>query len=533
MRRVRMKRCARNHWETSGVTDGDEHARVVAFLSDPAAHGGAAVEVAQTHGALVFLAGDRAYKLKRDISYDYLDFSTPERRRAMLQRELDLNRAAAPEIYDGLVAVTRTATGGFELGGVGQPVEWVLRMRRFPAEAELAEIARRDGIDPALADAIGAVVARYHADAAPAATDDGAGRIGRVIADILSSLADMEDALDPAAVARLRGAAEAALRRVAPLLDARARAGFVRRCHGDLHLGNLVVIKGRPVPFDALEFDERLATTDVLYDLAFLLMDLMHAGLRPAANRVLGRYLAHADTPDHHDGLAALPLFLALRAAIRAMVAVQRARLAKDPAEGRAEARGYLADAAAYLDPPGPALVAVGGLSGSGKTTLAAGLAPGIGAAPGAVHLRSDIERKIMFGVDPLEPLPAEGYRSEVGAQVYERLRERAARALRAGHSVLLDAVHDIDAERAAAEALAARAGVPFAGLWLEADPQALVARVSARRGDASDADAAVVRRQLEAAPAAVDWHTVDASGSAPETQARAREVLAPLLTRS
>ena len=507
------------------VTQDDEHAEVVAFLSDRAVHG-TEVEVARTHGALVFLAGDRAYKLKRAIAYDYMDFSTPERRRAMLQRELDLNRPAAPEIYHDLVAVTREADGTLALDGAGEPVEWVLRMRRFPAQAELAEVARRGSVDAALAARIGRVVAGYHADAPRAGVGDGAARIARIVADILGSLAQMDDVLDGAAVADLRARAEATLGRVGGLLDARAAAGFVRRCHGDLHLGNLVLIEGRPVPFDALEFDERLATIDVLYDLAFLLMDLMHVDLRPAANAVLGHYLAHADEPAHHDGLAALPLFLALRAAIRAMVAVQRARLADDPAEGEAAARAYLAEAAAYVAPPPPVLVAVGGLSGSGKTTLAAGIAPGIGAAPGAVHLRSDIERKVMFGVDPLEKLPPEGYRPEISAQVYARLRARAEKALGAGHAVVLDAVHDIETERAAAEALAARAGVPFHGLWLEAEPEALIARVRARRGDASDADADVVRHQLTSAPGAVAWDVVDASGTAQATLARARTVL-------
>ncbi len=512
------------------VMQENEHAEVVAFLSDPSVHG-TDVEVARTHGALVFLAGDRAYKLKRDIAYDYMDFSTPERRRAMLQRELDLNRPHAPEIYHDLVAVTRGPDGGLALDGPGDPVEWVLRMRRFPAQAELAEVARRGGIDAALAARIGRVVAGYHADAPRAGVDHGAARIGRIVADILGSLAQMDDVLDADAVTDLRAKTDAALGRVGGLLDARAAAGFVRRCHGDLHLGNLVLIEGRPVPFDALEFDERLATIDVLYDLAFLLMDLMHVDLRPAANAVLGHYLAHADEPAHHDGLAALPLFLALRAAIRAMVAVQRARLADDPAEGEAAARDYLTEAGACLAPPRPVLVAVGGLSGSGKTTLAAGIAPGIGAAPGAVHLRSDIERKVMFGVDPLEKLPAEGYGPDVSARVYARLRERAERALRAGHAVVLDAVHDIETERAAAAAVAARAGVPFHGLWLEAEPQALIERVSARRGDASDADADVVRHQLAGAPDTVEWHMVDASGTAQATLANARAVLGAVLT--
>ena len=501
-----------------------EHDEIVSFLSDPGTHGGAQVEVKRTHGAVVFLAGEDAYKIKRPVRYDYMDFSTLESRRRALQRELDLNRPAAGEIYRGLIPVTRSG-GGHALGGEGDAVEWVLHMRRFPAEAELSAIAQAGDFGTTLARDLGAVIARYHAEA-PVRDLDGAELIAEIITELDAAFIAMTDRLDDTATRNFTQGAEAQFARVRGLLAERAAAGHVRRCHGDLHMGNIVVLDGHPVPFDALEFDERLGTMDVLYDLAFLLMDLHHKGLRAQANIVLNRYLHAAGAEAHYDALALLPLFLGLRAGIRAMVAVQRADGAEKPDAALEEGRGYLEAANAHLAPPPALLVGVGGLSGSGKSTLAARLAPCIGPAPGAVHLRSDLIRKQFFDVDEFATLPESAYAPEVSETVYARLRDRANRALRAGHGVVVDAVHLHEHERSGTRALAEAAGADFAGLWLEAEPGVLIARVEARRGDASDADAAVVRGQLRAAPEVEDWLHVDASGSIDTTLRNAREAL-------
>jgi len=499
---------------------------IAAFLSDPRTHGGHPVEVMRTHAAMVFLAGDRAWKIKRPVVYDYLDFSRPETRRAMLQRELELNGPAAPQIYDRLVPITREADGRLALEGDGPAEEWVLKMRRFPAEAELSRVAARGGLTDALAADLGRAVAAYH-DAAPQRAAEGPELIAEILDELGRVFAEMPQAIGRRHAVAFRTEAGAALDEVAGLLRARAAAGFVRRCHGDLHLRNLVLIDGRPVPFDALEFDERLGTMDVLYDLAFLLMDLRQAGLARAANGVLNRWLHHAGAAAHLDALAALPLFLSVRAAIRAMVAGQRAQGAT-AAEAQAavtEARAYLAAARAYLAPPAGRAVAVGGLSGSGKSTLAAALAPDIGPAPGAVHLRSDLIRKAQAGVAETVPLPAESYTAEASARVYSELRSRAARVLAAGHGVVMDAVHLTAEDRAATAAVAREAGVGFDGLWLEAPAEVLLARVAGRRGDASDADAAVVRAQLARAEGG-GWLRLDASGAPEATEARARAAL-------
>jgi predicted kinase len=312
------------------------------------------------------------------------------------------------------------------------------------------------------------------------------------------------------------------LDRATAIIDERAAHGLVRRCHGDLHLANIVLLQGQPTLYDALEFDEALATIDTLYDLAFLLMDLDVQAQRPAANVVLNRYLYCSGQKLDVHGLAALPLFLALRAAIRALVTSDRA--AQEAGESRerdlARARRYLAAALGHATPAMPRLVVVAGLSGTGKTTLAAALAPLLGASPGAVHLRSDLERKALAGVGELERLPASAYTPEARQRIYNSLRKKAAAALRARHAVILDAVYDSESERREIENLADTLNIPMHGLWLHADPTTLIARMETRRGDASDATPDVVRHQLAAAIGCLSarWHSLDAGSNAMDT---------------
>ncbi len=504
------------------TSDQDEAVR---FLRSGAAFsGGATAEVIETHGAFVFLSGDEALKMKRAVKYPYLDFSTLEKREAMLRRELELNRPFAPQTYRDVVPITRGADGGLVLGGSGAAVEWVLRMRRFAAEDELEAIAGRGAFTDELAEALGHSVALYHRQA-EIRRADGAGLIGAILDELAEAFADMHSDLGTERAARFADAAADAFADLSPQLAKRAQAGHVRRCHGDLHLRNIVLIEGRPVPFDALEFDETLGTCDVLYDLAFLVMDLQHRGLRRAANIVLNAYLQAVDGAED-AGLATLPLFLAIRAAIRAMVDVQGDRAREAPGRSDADARAYIEDACAALAPPPPRLVAVGGLSGTGKTSLARRIAPAVGAAPGAIHLRSDVERKALAGVAPAERLPPASYGPEAGRHVYARLLDRAERILAADHAVIIDATFLSLADREAAEALAARLGVPFAGLWLEAPPATLLARVTARTGDASDADADVVRQQLARDTGEIRWDRVVAGTSLAEAEDAAQAIL-------
>jgi len=312
------------------------------------------------------------------------------------------------------------------------------------------------------------------------------------------------------------------------LLLARGRSGTVRRGHGDLHLGNIVLLEGRPVPFDAIEFDPLVATGDVLYDLAFLLMDLLERRLERAANIVLNRYFFGARQSEPYDGLAALPLFLSLRAAIRAKVTA--ARLANVGARDRDSleraAVTYFQLAIALLSPEPAMLIAVGGLSGTGKSLLARNLAPAVQPAPGALVLRSDVERKLLLNVAETERLPEAAYHADVNAKVYKILCEKAARIVRAGHSAIVDAVFARADERNAVAAVASSHGAAFHGLFLDADLKTRLARVGTRIRDASDADASVARSQETFDLGPIAWTQIDASGAANDTLMRARSAL-------
>jgi aminoglycoside phosphotransferase family enzyme/predicted kinase len=495
---------------------------VIAFLEHAASHGGAPVKRIDTHAATVFLAGGRALKIKRAVRFAFLDYSTLDKRKAACAAEIEVNRPYAPEIYRRVVAITRERDGTLAIGGAGAPVEWAVEMRRFDETRTLDHLAEAGRIDDALADALGRAVARAHAAATafPYAGFDGA--LAAIIAANDAELRTAPELFPPQAVSALTEATRAAFARVRALLSARERAGLVRRCHGDLHLGNIVLIGGAPVLFDAIEFDPAIATTDVFYDLAFLLMDLIERGLSAAANIVLNRYLHETRRAEDLDALAALPLFLSLRAAIRAKVTAARRALGATSVEP--SARAYFALAGKLLTPPPPRLIAVGGLSGTGKSLLARALAPEILPAPGAVVLRSDVERKALFGVAESERLPGNAYAPAVSVQVYATLADKARRVVGAGHSAIVDAVFATADERAAI-ALAA-AGATFHGLFLTADLATRLARVGGRKGDASDADAAVAKAQERYGLGPLSWTLVDASGRPQETLRRTRTAL-------
>jgi predicted kinase len=383
-------------------------------------------------------------------------------------------------------------------------------------------------IDTDLAEALGRVVAAAHARAPRADAGSWISALATFIGQNELAFREATDLFAVADIEHLTAATRAALSDKRPLLDSRGAAGLIRRGHGDLHLGNIALIDGVPVPFDAIEFDPLIAAGDVLDDLAFLLMDLVERGLTHAANTVLNRYLVEAGRDEDLDALAALPLFLSLRAAIRAKVTAARREFV-DAGEreriGRA-AQAYFALALRLIAPPAPMLVAIGGLSGTGKSALARRFAARMPPAPGAVVLRSDIERKRMYGVAEAERLPAEAYTADATRRVYARVAGKARRALTAGHSVIADAVFARPEERAAIEAVGRDCGVSCHGVFLTADLAIRLARVGGRRGDASDADSRVVREQEHYDLGTVGWTTLDAGGSPDQLLATAAEAL-------
>lgn len=480
----------------------DRFEAVAAWLATGAGTGRAAERVVETSIAKVFLFADRALKLKKPVDFGFLDFSTVERRRWAIERELTFNRATAPGLYRAVHAVT-AAPGGFALDGPGEPIDWVLEMARFPDGAILA--GRPEAADGDFAEGLGREIARIQS--AAERVDPAAGR--DCLAYVLGSNAELlrrkEGVLGREAVERLIEATQAAFEGQSDLLFQRGGAGFVRRLHGDLHLGNIMIEDGRPVLFDCIEFSDVMNRIDVLYDFGFLLMDLGFVGLPGSANRALNGWLDQAarglPADGFWEGLAALPLFQSVRAAVRAHVTVNQ-----DQAE---LARRYLAAAQAHLDRAPPALVAVGGYSGSGKTRRARQTAPGLGGPPGAAILRSDEFRKRLWGREPLDRLPSDAYAPEQSERVYRALFDAARKLLAAGQAVVLDAAFLKPGERAAAEAVAREAGAAFEGVWMEAPLEVLRARVAARTGDASDADLAVLKRQLGFDIGEVRWRRV------------------------
>lgn len=492
----------------------ERQAEIVAFLAAPATYGlaDAAVERRSTHISELFLTPRHAYKMKRAVRLPFVDFSGLEQRRAACARELEVNRLTAPALYEALVPVRRDANGGLHLGGGdarGEVVEWLVRMRRFDDGELLDRLACRGDISEALAEAVADAVWDLHARAPvhpeAAAADD----LAAVIEENAEELVAAAGLLGEERVCGLTAAIAATLAVQRPLLTRRAGEGRVRRGHGDLHLRNIVRLEGRPVLFDALEFDEGLAITDTGYDLAFLLMDLLHREMKSQANLVLNRYLARSGDLGL---LPALPLFVAVRACVRA-------KILAGLGEG-AEAVAYLDLATRALTAPAlPLLTAVGGPSGSGKSTLARALAPALPGILGAVWLRSDAIRKRLAGVAPECRLPPERYSQAASDAVYAEMMDEAAAALHAGLPVVVDAVFGRSGEQQAIAALAGHCDSRFLGLWLTAPREDLLRRVCRRTGDASDADARVVRLQLERIEPPGDWLTLDA-GEPPMSRA-------------
>lgn len=487
----------------------DHQNATVVFLSDPASYGLVGhVERIETHISIVFLVGPHAYKLKKALKLPYVDFSTAEIREEACRQELALNAKTAPRLYNGVRRITRAGDGRLEWDGSGELLDAVVEMARFGQEQLLDRMALSGGLTPQLMTATARMIAGFHQVLAPIPTKDGAANIAGVL-EINDAGFHTSGVFSSSEVSALGKVFRTCLARHASLLDDRARAGKIRRCHGDLHLRNICLLDGHPVLFDCIEFNAQIATIDVLYDLAFLLMDLWHRGFADLANLTMNRYL---DAANEEDGFCLLPFFMAVRAAVRAHVTATQA---EEPGQDRprlsAEACRYFDLALDLLREETPRLVAIGGLSGSGKSTVADHLAPRFGPPPGARIMESDRIRKAMHGVTAETHLPPASYRPEVSASVYDDMAQRTALILKQGGYVVADAVFDDPARRQGIEQ-AAGAPAGFCGIWLDAEPALLRQRVGARRDGASDADVVVLSRQLDRRPGDVGWHRVDAS---------------------
>jgi hypothetical protein len=499
----------------STAGDGGMQQRVFAFLTDPAIH--RQVHRIDTHAASVFLEGDRALKIKRAVRFPFLDYSTLEKRKAACEEEIRINRAFAPQIYHRVVPITQNALGSLAIGGDGTPVEYAVEMSRFDESRTFDRLAKAGAPDPDLVDALAEAIAVSHSVAPPAPAGPWIASIPGIVdgntfafrAAGCFAAGDIDD---------LGEATRSAFLRIGALLERRGRQGYVRRCHGDLHLANIVLIDQKPVLFDAIEFDATIASVDVLYDLAFPIMDFIRHGRQAAANGLLNRYLRQTAS-DHLDALAALALFMSLRAAIRAHVLLaQLDRSGPDNADVLRSAQSYFELARALIHPPAPMLVAIGGLSGTGKSVVARALAPGVMPQPGAVVLRTDVLRKQHFQVKETDRLPASAYRPDITERIYEALVQGAGRVLSQGHSAVVDAVFADASERAAIGDAARKLNVGFAGLFLVADLATRLNRVDRREHDASDATTEIAGLQENYDIGAIDWTIIDAKGTQEQT---------------
>ncbi|ADE13432.1 aminoglycoside phosphotransferase [Nitrosococcus halophilus Nc 4] len=457
----------------------------------------------ETHISWLVLTGPYAYKIKKPLNLGFLDFSTLDKRRHYCHEELRLNRRLAPEIYLEVVPISGSPAHP-RLGGADTPIEYAVKMVQFPQQARLDYCLQRGELSPKLIENLAHKVAAFHQSIAIAPQDSPYGTPEAVLQPALENFEQVnsfleEEKEDQKRLARLRQWTEEKWRQLQPEFIGRKKAGFVRECHGDLHLGNIALRESQFIIFDCIEFNENLRWIDVMSELAFLVMDLEDRGRPDLAHHCLNRYLERSGD---YPGLAVLGYYQVYRALVRAKVTA--IRLGQTPSAPEAQAikeryRSYLKLASSYIQPAQTFLIITHGLSGSGKTTLSQPLLDHLG----AIRLRSDIERKRLHGLNPRDR-PGEGvatgmYSAQSSRQTYQHLQQLAQTVLAAGYPVLVDAAFLKQAQRQAFQDLAQTLGVPFAILDFRCEPQQLQQRIRERQRqdrDASDADLAVLEHQ-------------------------------------
>lgn len=485
----------------------DPSITLIEALQNPACytHPAAGVRLVETHISWVLLTGDYAYKIKKPVDFGFLDFSSLAKRRHCCEEELRLNRRLAPELYLAVLPITGTPAAP-RLGGAGEAIEYAVQMREFPQEAQFDRVLARGELGAAQIAALAETLAAFHRAAAVAEAGGHYGSAEAVWQPVAQNFAQIRprlaarDELDQLdALQRWSETAFASLRGV---FTQRQQTGHIRECHGDAHLGNIALLDGRPVLFDCIEFNPELRWIDVMSEIAFLTMDLHDRGRPDLARRALNDYLQH--TGDY-AGLRVLRFYQVYRALVRAKVACLR--LAQDGVSeeqgsaARQQVAAYLRLAARFTAAGPTPLMITHGLSGSGKTTLSDGVLE----SQGAIRLRSDVERKRLFGLAADarsgSAVNSDLYSADAGARTYHHLAELAETVLDAGFPVIVDAAFLKRAQRELFRQLAERLELPFVIFDCKAPPEQLRGRVAERatRGrDASEADVAVLERQLE-----------------------------------
>ena len=459
------------------------------------------VTLIETHISAVLLAGERAYKLKKPVDLGFLDFTGLRQRRHFCREELRLNRRLAPDIYLSVLPITGSVSAP-RLGGSGRVIDYAVEMRRFPKQAQFDHLLTSGHLEGAHIDALAECIAAFHQRLPPAPVGSPYGRPGVALQAARDNFTALRSGASRRRLARLDRLAawtEAEHRRRRALLARRRNEGRVHECHGDLHLGNIVWLDGRPVPFDGVEFDPALRWQDVQGELAFLTMDLARRGRPDLARRARDRYL---QATGDYDGVPLSDYFEVYRALVRAKVARLRAAGAQAPGgrfQALRECVSCLRLAERLTGPRPPWLAITHGLAGAGKTHYADWLVERLP----VIRLRSDVERKRLLGLAAAartgSGIDQGAYRAKVTAATYRHLARLARRLLAGGWPVLVDASFLAAGERQRFARLAARLGVPFRILACSAPPDVLRERVGRRAalaGDASEADLAVLDAQ-------------------------------------
>jgi len=479
--------------------------QLITTLLDPRCYPHAAdrVELVETHASWLLLAGDFAYKIKKPITLPFLDYGTLDKREACCRAELALNRRLAPDLYLDVVPIG--GTPGRPRFGLLPAIEWSVRMRRFDEKGRLDRVAARGDLQPAHLSQLAATLCAFQEAADVAAPGTRFGAPEQVLAAAQENFVELRQLLpqsEQPQVEQLARWTDAEFARRAVDFAARKAGGFIREGHGDLHLANLVLIDDQVTPFDCIEFNDDFRWNDAASEIAFVWIDLLDHRRPGLAAWLLNGWL---EAGGDFQALAVLRFYAVYRAVVRAKVAALRAGQ-EDALQARTEietARNYLQLAWQIAVPPAPTLVITCGLSGSGKTTAStARLLEPAGAAAGSIlRLRSDVERKRLFGLAPQDnsgsTLDGGIYTAEATTRTYARLRALARDLLAAGWPVIVDAAFLKREERASFHALADELGVGFQILLAEAPAAELRRRLVARSGDASEATVAVLERQL------------------------------------
>ena len=462
------------------------------------------IELIETHISWIILTGDYAYKIKKPVNFGFLDFTSLAKRKQYCESELSLNKRSAPELYCGLVPISGSPTAP-KLDDESGIIEYAIRMKQFESEQLFSELANNEALTFEMVDELAENVARFHEEVEPAGTDADYGLPEQVYAPMTQNFEQIEALLEDdklkVQLKQLEAWTESSFERLRPMLQARKRAGRVRDCHGDMHLGNITRYQGAVTLFDCIEFNDDFRWIDVISDIAFLVMDFEVSGLPHFANRFLNHYL---ESSGDYEGLKLLAFYKVYRAIVRAKIALFTMADPDSSESLRSEmlesCRRYVDLAERYTHLPNRFVLTMHGISGTGKSTVALRLVDRLG----AIRVRSDVERKRLFGFSPHEhpnaELAAQMYSDDTNHRTYEKLAELCAAILDSGISVIIDATNLKQWQRECIQTVADSRGVPLCIAYCQASMSVIrdwIQKRSSEDHDPSDANLEVANKQI------------------------------------